>query len=321
MIKKQKPNNRERWLFFYGRNQNRYYFRVLALVPLIWAHNVFAQEATPVEDRKAPQVEEKKEKQRSFMRFLDQDKQAYMQTANTRYRSPEGAIVDLIGAVHIADAKYYDDLNVLFDEYDALLYELVGSPEQLKQKNPKKKRSAISMIQRWMSQGLKLEFQMEGVDYNKEHFVHADMTAREFKEEQKARNESMLKLLLSSMKDPALNEAASKIQPSLGDLLKALSSPNMNNQLKYLFAKQLSGAEEILDVWGKDTVLLEGRNKVAIKKIKEVVQEGKKKIGLFYGAAHMAGIDKELREKLGYQLIEQTWMNAWVIDKEDKEEE
>ena len=36
--------------------------------------------------------------------------------------------VDLIGAVHIGDIAYYDELNKQFTQYDALLYELVAPP-------------------------------------------------------------------------------------------------------------------------------------------------------------------------------------------------
>ena len=36
-------------------------------------------------------------------------------------------IVDAIGAIHIADKKYYQALNRQFRKYDALCYELVGA--------------------------------------------------------------------------------------------------------------------------------------------------------------------------------------------------
>ena len=45
--------------------------------------------------------------------------------------NPDNLSVDLVGAVHIADRSYYEALNARFQEYDALLYELVvqeGAP-------------------------------------------------------------------------------------------------------------------------------------------------------------------------------------------------
>src|SRR5262245_9002208 len=51
-----------------------------------------------------------------------------MQTAVVRYSSAgrPGVELDLVGAVHIADKSYYDDLNKLFEKYDVVLYELVA---------------------------------------------------------------------------------------------------------------------------------------------------------------------------------------------------
>src|SRR5262245_27739486 len=58
-----------------------------------------------------------------------------METAVVHYipaqGGAEGVSVDLIGAVHVGDKSYYDQLNKLFESYDVLLYELVA-PEGTK---------------------------------------------------------------------------------------------------------------------------------------------------------------------------------------------
>ena len=47
-----------------------------------------------------------------------------LQTAITCYG--KGAItVDLVGAVHIADKAYYEELNQVMEQYPALLFELI----------------------------------------------------------------------------------------------------------------------------------------------------------------------------------------------------
>ena len=52
------------------------------------------------------------------------------ETATVTYRrtNDDGSEtrVDLIGVVHIGSKSYYDALNQLFEQYDALLYELVA---------------------------------------------------------------------------------------------------------------------------------------------------------------------------------------------------
>ena len=35
-------------------------------------------------------------------------------------------VVNLVGAVHVADRPYFDQLNLLFEPYDFVLYELVA---------------------------------------------------------------------------------------------------------------------------------------------------------------------------------------------------
>ena len=67
------------------------------------------------------------------VRRSDKGKPLAMETSVVRYVSPErpGVKVDLVGAIHIGDKSYYDELNKLFDSYDVVLYELVA-PEGTK---------------------------------------------------------------------------------------------------------------------------------------------------------------------------------------------
>ena len=60
-----------------------------------------------------------------FLRVNRDAKAVQLQTGVTRYQKDE-ATVDLIGAVHIADAKYYKQLNTEFTQYESLLFEMVG---------------------------------------------------------------------------------------------------------------------------------------------------------------------------------------------------
>src|SRR6218665_1875117 len=63
-----------------------------------------------------------------FLRFEELDEGDSLETAIVSYISPTGVTVDLVGAVHIADKAYFENLNERFKKYDAVLYELVGRP-------------------------------------------------------------------------------------------------------------------------------------------------------------------------------------------------
>ena len=62
-----------------------------------------------------------------FIRFAEapQDWHGSLQTSVSRYRSASGVELDLVAAVHVADKRYYDKLNVYFADRDLVLYELV----------------------------------------------------------------------------------------------------------------------------------------------------------------------------------------------------
>ena len=66
--------------------------------------------------------------------------------------------------------------------------------------------------------------------------------------------------------------------------------------MKRLMAEQfenLDGAMSALDGPQGSTIMTE-RNKVALKKLAEQIADGKKKIAIFYGAAHMSDMEKHL---------------------------
>lgn len=63
-----------------------------------------------------------------FVRFVEDDAGARLQTGIASYRNKEGVVVDLIGAIHVADQAYFEKLNEAFKGYEVVLYEMVGGP-------------------------------------------------------------------------------------------------------------------------------------------------------------------------------------------------
>ncbi|WP_156345122.1 hypothetical protein [Verrucomicrobium spinosum] len=63
-----------------------------------------------------------------FVRFVEDDAGARLQTGIASYRNKEGLVVDLIGAIHVADQAYFEKLNAAFKGYEVVLYEMVGGP-------------------------------------------------------------------------------------------------------------------------------------------------------------------------------------------------
>ena len=222
--------------------------------------------------------------------------------------------VDLIGAVHVADQRYFQQLNERFRGYDAVLYELVA-PENDSVPANGKSRHPVGQLQQGLKSMLNLTFQLEQIDYARPNFVHADMSPEEFAESMKERGESFLQMMLRMM-----GQAMAK-QPSgtgAGDaqLLFALFAPDRSLQLKRIVAEQfqdMEGSTKAL-ASGPDqgSAIIHERNKKALAVLRQQLAAGKKRIGIFYGAAHMPDMAQRLQEDFGLQPRGQAeWLKAW----------
>ena len=144
------------------------------------------------------------ETETDFVQFVEDDESGKLRTATITYTDGKDLSVDLIGAIHIADKSYYDNLNDSFKGYDALLYEMVGSdregPLEPGDLDPEKGGHPIRSLQVMMQKALELDYQLSGIDYTAKNFVHADMDAETFTRMQKERKEGLLKMMLLSYK-------------------------------------------------------------------------------------------------------------------------
>ncbi len=116
----------------------------------------------------SPAQEKKQSEKQDDLKFVRVSKEEKtplaLQTAVVKYKSDsketEGVEVTLIGAVHIAEKSYYQDLNKLFTEYDALLYEMVSDPQQGVPAPNERGASPVSSVQVGMKDMLELTFQL-----------------------------------------------------------------------------------------------------------------------------------------------------------------
>ena len=259
------------------------------------------------------------------MKYDDKGEALAMQTAVVCYvpmksngKPGSGVTVDLIGAVHIGDIAYYRKLNKQFSQYDALLYELVA-PEGTKVPLGRGTSNAhpIGAMQNMAKDFLELEHQLEYVDYTRPNFIHADMSPDEFQQAMKDRNESFLqmyfKLLGTAMAEQ--NKMAAKGDSNDLDLITALFATDRPRRLKIILGKQLSEMESLMVSFGGEegSTIITERNKKALGVLKKEIADGKKHIGIFYGAGHLSDMDKRLRTEFHLQPESITWLTAWDL--------
>ena len=93
-----------------------------------------------------------------------------------------------------------------------------------------------------------------------------------------------------------------------------MAAPDPERQMKLVLAQQMQDIESI--AMGLDgpngSVLLSERNKAAIRALEDQLGRGKKRLSIFYGAAHMPDLARRV-EKLGFSPVETTWHTAWDV--------
>lgn len=284
-----------------------------------------------------------------LLESASRDRQS-LSTPVAAYVNDGGAEVALIGAIHVAEAGYYARLNKLFRDYDVLLFEMIGGEglqreEELRRKIDRskplggltleearewnrmvawrKKRAQeeksfllglLGSAYKELSDALGLQTQHQGIDYSAPHFVHADMTLEEFRQAQARKGESFASLMLKSMLS-SLVEKPGAYEPNefvmMMDLL-AGNKAGLKNELMRIFANAPNDLE--------DTVILAGRNARCMEVFDRWSGQGARRIGIFYGAAHLPGLHGALLER-GYRLRDVRWLPAWSTKEEAAGEE
>src|SRR5262245_37625506 len=168
--------------------------------------------------------EEKADEKTDFIRFVDLGPgEGKLETAAVTYTKGD-LRVDLIAAVHVADAAYYQALNTRFKGYDAVLYEMIKPAD--KEVKPGEAGGMLSFFQRGLKNTLGLEFQLDAIAYTRKNFHHADLDPETFFRLQREKGESIFSFLLNAMLKDMEGQLSGKGKQRAGllDLIAAFSA-------------------------------------------------------------------------------------------------
>ncbi len=256
-----------------------------------------------------------------------------LQTSIARYVPASGKgklIVDLIGVVHIGDQSYYQYLNRHFDQYDVLLYELVAPPEKaIPRQEDDGEISPIRIMQKMSQSVLDLKHQLHHIDYTKDHFVHADMSPKQMAKAIDERGDNGITLFLGvtadMLRQQNLKQRELEANPEKQrrfeeqfenfDPLKMLTDEYGSVKFKRMMAEQfadLSGAGSGLGST-LDTILIKDRNAACMQVFQKELAKGHKRIGIFYGAAHMPDFEQRLVRDFDLERQDIQWVTAWDL--------
>lgn len=259
--------------------------------------------------------------QADFIRVKEAGDFMKLQTAVFEYEK-DGVRVDLIGAIHIADRRYYEFLNTYFKNYEVLLFEMVGGErlgggekaEVEKVEVEEKEADNLEGLRKMyvsMEKALGLVSQGAVVDYQAENFVHADLTMKEFQKLQEERGESLLGFMLQV----GMQVENPKEKPNDLRMMKGIfgGRPDL---LKLELMQTMASGDIQLDSFKGESVILTDRNAKCMEVLEKQIAQGKEKVGVFYGAAHLADLERRL-EKLGFKKSKSKWLTAWSVKKTD----
>ncbi len=241
------------------------------------------------------------------------DEVSALQTAIVTYHGKaadgQDIQVDLIGAVHIGDTNYYEQLNKAFRKYEVVLYELVA---------PKGARPGRGQAGTWgpIAGMLSLDDQILRVDYQQKNFLHADMSWDEMMASMEKRQESFLNMFFRMIGQGIAQESVKKTGPGDGDLLAGLLfSNNPSLVWKRTMAGQFEDSDKAMG-WleGPDgSTLISERNKVALQVLAEQIAAGKRNVAVFYGAGHLPDMERRLINEFKLQPGKSRWLTAWDL--------
>lgn len=263
---------------------------------------------TPLAHAQTPRAPD----QAPYVRYVTQPRgQEHLDTAIAHFQ--RGPLqVDLVAAVHVADPQYYRQLQKRLDRYPRMLFELVAADGQQAVRTGVRTDSALSGVQLWIRDKLQLEFQLNGIEYRRANFVHADLSPDELLTHLRAHWTDTLGMLLRwALKDASrTTNADGSIRLGGLEILGAMAPGNHALELKRMLAQELAELGD-LTAAGSDA-LIGRRNEAAMAVLDRELAQGAKKLAIFYGGAHMPDMERRLQQR-GFVRTSTEWLVAWDL--------
>ncbi len=195
---------------------------------------------------------------------------------------------------------------------------VTGKPLKKGQSDPEAAKVRPGMQQK-LADTLGLTFQMQGINYDRPNFRPSDLSMDQIQERiaEAGGNADMLFAMLDGSSLPA------RMAGLLLDLIKG--SKTMTSMVKMILVQTLGEADDLMDGAGEMPamrgfapamkVILHDRNEVVLKDLDAVLEKEPqfKTIAAFYGAGHLAAIEKHLLE-LGAKPVGERWLGAIRVD-------
>jgi hypothetical protein len=277
------------------------------------------------------------------MKSVQTDEGTYELRLASRTLAPlsgQGPKVRLVAAIHIADREYYRQVQRILDGDTITLFEGVSNKkDDFKKQGPVRRPEALYTK---MADALGLISQYEGIDYRREHFHNADLTQGEMLA--RLRGET-LTTPKPEGPDQVLGAPAKQAEAKYQALTEVMNGGGLtgvmaNIGLAFIKHNPRLRATMLLGIIGTDPtaseqamakqlggesgrriarLIVEERNQEAVSGLRRFIGQRKtgETIALFYGAAHLEGIEDALVRRFGYVPESTEWLVAVKVDPEE----
>ncbi|KAL3535752.1 hypothetical protein ACH5RR_004213 [Cinchona calisaya] len=253
---------------------------------------------------------------------------SYRPTSNSNSFPPFGSLfplqkpflqVDLVSTIHMAEKEYFETLQNELELYDCVLYEMVVSRENLESTRNSPSLKIVKdlgscgfdtkeSIQRRIATVLKLDFQLDCIDYQSENWFHADLDLETYDLLQQQKGE------IPSDKMHRWTKAIVQVTSMPEDLDPLISQASYCAAMKVFLAKLLKSELTGVTTTVEERSVINGeRNKAAIEALRRAIDEGHKKIAIVYGVGHMPDLGQGIREEFDLVPYQVQWITAWSI--------
>jgi hypothetical protein len=175
----------------------------------------------------------------------------------------------------------------------------------------------LGALQNGMKNMLEVEHQLEQIDYTADNMVHADLSPAEFFESMGKRDESFAQMYFRMIGASMAQQSrqAAQGESADADLMAAMFSKDRPRMLKIAMARQFENMEQLLTSMAgpNGSTLITERNKRALDVLEEQLDEGVKRIAIFYGAGHLAEMDDQIDERFEMKPVSVEWLEAWNL--------
>ena len=264
-----------------------------------------------------------------------------------------GPAVWLTGASHIGDSNYFNALQVHLDAQALVLFEGVGGPaaghhatHRRGRASPRTSHSPAdgsttganrenqpAGLQGSLAESLGLVFQLSAIDYDRPHFRNSDLSIQEIQRliqdaahADSAKGDSAnaggeFQQLLQIMDERSFLGSIAKLMVTLLG-----SSPKLQAITKLALIETLGQVQGDLsqmqalppEMINLMQVLIQARDQTVLSDLKAELKRKSPpgSVAIFYGAGHMADLEKRLTHELHYRAAGQFWLTAFAVDLE-----